>query len=539
MKKILSISLLAAIILATPGMVFLPISIAFTATEGEYTYEIINGEAIITKCNWAHDEIEVPYILGGYPVTGIGDAAFRGRHNLTTILIPSSVTNIGNSAFYQCSNLSSVTIGNSVVSIGDSAFYQCSRLASLNIPDSVLNIMNSVFFGCNSLTSITFGSGLKNIGNDILNCENLIDIEVSSNNMSYSSQNGVLFNKNRTTLIIFPRGKGGSYSIPNSVTDIKDNAFKGCNKLNNINIVNGVTNIGDDAFRGCSGLISIAIPGSVISVANTAFSGCDSLTNIEVSNENLNYFSIDGVLFNKNNTVLIIFPAGKSGSYTIPSTVTDVGYLAFERCFGITSITIPDSVTNIGDGTFGGCMSLTSIIIPNSVTSIGFFAFVGCTSLNFILIPDSVTSIGEWSFFGCDKLTIYCFYDSCANEYASINNIPFFILSNETVNGEISKKGYTYDSVYVTVDYKFVLQNCYAFIAIYDGNKLVGLSSTFVPKGSEYSNLEANCNLKNKAYTIKIIFMENQNNIMPLSMPLVTSISVVTGYYYTSPSPTN
>jgi hypothetical protein len=113
---------------------------------------------------------------------------------------------------------------------------------------------------------------------------------------------------------------------------------------------------------------------------------------------------MDGVLFNKKGSVLGVYPAGKTGAYTIPNSVTSIGNSAFLLCTGLTSVTIPNSVTSIGDSAFNSCTGLTSVTIPNSVTSIGKSAFNGCTGLTSVTIPNSVTSIGNYAFRGCSGL---------------------------------------------------------------------------------------------------------------------------------------
>ena len=197
-----------------------------------------------------------------------------------------------------------------------------------------------------------------------------------------------------------------SVNIPDSVTSIGEYAFDGCTSLTSITIPNSVTSIRKSAFRRCKSLTSITIPNSLTSIGEYAFYGCDALTSINVDVNNPNYCSIDGVLFDKNQTTLIKYPRGKQGaSYIIPNSVTSIGECAFYGCDALTSVTIPNSVTSIGNSAFRDCCALSSITIPNSVTSIGNSAFSGCDALTSITIPNSVTSIGHSAFKDCKKLT--------------------------------------------------------------------------------------------------------------------------------------
>ena len=390
---------------------------AEAATYGIYTYEVDEDAMItITGCNKsANGAITIPSKIDGKPVTRIEDGAFE-----------------------DCTGLTSVTLGNSVTSIGDVAFYDCSGLTSITIPDSVTSIGYYAFEGC---------TGLKSIN-------------VASDNDCFSSNNGVLFNKEKTELIKYPEGKSEtSYTIPNSVTSIEDRAFAGCRSLTSITIPDSVTSIGYGTFDGCSGLTSITIPDSVTSIGESAFSfcysltsvtlgnsvtsigesafyacksltsitipnsvtsigiyafsGCDSLTSINVASDNDCFSGNNGVLFNKEKTELIKYPEGKSEtSYTIPNSVTSIGESAFSYCYSLTSITLGNSVTSIGDWAFRVCTGLTSITIPDSVTSIGDRAFVDCRSLTSVTLGNSVTSIGGYAFAGCTGLASITIPDS-------------------------------------------------------------------------------------------------------------------------------
>ena len=434
-----------------------------------------------------------------YSVTSIGDYAFLGCSRLTAIdvntdnkdytsvngvlfyndktiicypagkkgnnyKIPDGVTSICRYAFSGCTSLTSITIPDSVTEIGGSAFENCSSLTSITIPDSVTSIGIGAFVGCSSLTSIMIPDNVTYIGGAVFaDCSSLTEIKVSTQNAKYVSVNGVLYNKDKTTIMCYPAGKKDknykildgvteictsafngcssltSITIPDSVTEIGVSAFSGCSSLTSITIPDSVTRIDMSTFRGCSSFTSITIPDNVTYIDIWAFNGCTGLTAIDVKAGNNNYTSVNGVLFNKDKTELICYPAGKTDkSYNIPNCVTNVGGWAFDGCTSLTSITIPDSVTEIDWSAFEGCTSLTSITIPDSVTEIGWSAFEGCTSLKSITIPSSVTSIGK-NAFGyyfdneykkIDNFKIYCYIGTAGEKYAKENGFEYELLDH-------------------------------------------------------------------------------------------------------------
>ena len=310
------------------------------------------------------DGVVQPSVVSAYTFSTTGEHTVK-----YTLIDP---TSIGNSTFYGCSSVTNIDIPDSVTSIGNEAFYYCSGLTSIDIPDSVTSIGKSAFANCTGLTSCTIGSGVTIIGDGAFYCcRSLTNITVDSDNVNYSSDEGVLFNKAKTTLICVPIGNSRtSYNIPNSVTSISSYAFRYCSGLTSIDIPNSVTSIGNEAFTNCSGLTSINIPSGVTSIGINVFYCCTSLTTV-----------------------------------TIPDSVTSIGNNAFQYCYSLTSITIPSGVTWIGYDAFSNCESLTSITIPSGVTWIGEGAFYGCSSLTSIEIPSGVTSIGDYAFGNCYSLT--------------------------------------------------------------------------------------------------------------------------------------
>ena len=448
------------------------VSATDTLTYGDYQYTVNDDNTVtITKYKGTDAEITIPSSINGKKVTKIGNSAFFDCHDLTNAIIPNGVTSIGdwaffycteltnitvpdsvtsiggwafsdcteltsidipngvtcieNSTFHSCSGLTSITIPNGATSIEDSAFYGCSGLTSIAIPDSVALIGNMAFYECTGLTSITISNSVTSIGDNAFGkCANLINISVDSGNSTYSSEDGILFNKKKTKILVFPCTKKGTYVIPDSVTLIGDKAFCQCAGLTSITIPNSVTSIESCAFEGCKSLKNIEIPNSVTSIGGYTFRECTNLTSIVIP---------DGVKSIKNGT---FDSCSNLTSITFPAGITSIGDYAFYDCFALTGIIIPDSTAFIGDGAFYGCLKLTSVTIPSSVTSIGNYVFGNCANLTSInvddthsiysskngvlfnkkqteiiscpcakkgsyTIPDSVTSIGNYAFYDC------------------------------------------------------------------------------------------------------------------------------------------
>ena len=336
------------------------------------------------------------------------------RRSITAVTIGNGVTTIGEWAFGDCYDLTSVTIPNSVTTIGARAFALCFGLTAVTIPSSVTAIGNNAFSSCISLTAATIPSSVTAIGNNAFAyCEVLTSIHVDDDNTHYSSENGILFNKSKTTIVRYPAGKTDvAYIIPNGVTTIGYGAFHYCVSLTAVTIPSSVTAIEDVAFYGCSGLTAVTIPSSVTTIGNVAFNGCDGLTAIAIPNS---VTTLGNYAF--------AWCSGLS-AVTISNSLTMIGANTFASCSGLTAITIPSSVTTIGEMAFYGCSGLTAITIPNSVTTIEKQAFFYCYGLTAVTISSGVTAIGDYAFLGCRSLTAINVDDSNKN-YSSENGVLF------------------------------------------------------------------------------------------------------------------
>ena len=196
-----------------------------------------------------------------------------------------------------------------------------------------------------------------------------------------------------------------SVVMDSSLTYIGERAFDLCSNLTDVTIPESVTGIGSFAFARCHSLTGITLPSGLTTLGSNPFGYCNLLTSITIPETNASFRSVDGVLFNKACTEILSVPSGKSGSYSIPESVTGIGSNAFTGCKNLTDVIIPEGVTSIANAAFNYCSGLTGITIPEGVTSISTSVFEGCSGLTGITIPERVTSIGSYAFSRCSSLT--------------------------------------------------------------------------------------------------------------------------------------
>lgn len=427
-----SVSVILALLLSLSVCAVFPVT-AGAITSGDYEYEVFEdidedgntySYASIIEYTGADAEVTIPDTLGGYPVQTISEYSFCSEE-LTSLTIPASVTSFDNTAFLFCSNLQSVTVaeGNPTYCSVDSVIYSKDKsslmfypagndTADFVIPDGVSEV-GCPFSNCQNLVSITIPTSVSFFStNEIYGCTNLSAINVSENNEYYSSQDGVLFDKQKTELVYYPQGKEGeSYTIPNGVLTIGSKAFYECNTISSITIPESVTMIDNEAFYACYELSEINFPSYLESIGAYALDDTAWLENqpdgvVYVSNVLYRYKGeatepIDLVI--EDGTTVICENAFAYcdfiSSVTIPESMQSIDSYAFAFCYELTTVNFNAVSCQMYSDSFAECENLTTVVFGSSVTSISGSAFADCYSLSNITIPDSVTYVGNSAFF--------------------------------------------------------------------------------------------------------------------------------------------
>ncbi len=349
--------------------------IAVTGTCGEnLTWELLNSTKTLTitgtgkmdafgmyDCPWMYYKEYIETVIIEDGAINISECAFSSTPSLTSISIPNSVKSIDSDAF-SGSNISNITLPDGLEVISSSALASCC-LSEINIPDTVTTIGTEAFAYCEELKNIYIPEGVTSIGvRPFYCCTGLTDINVDVNNPNYTSDDGVLFTKDKRVIIQYPTGRTNeSYTLPDEVFVIDNGAFSYCDSLKSI--------VFNDIFEV---------------IGPNAFEDCDGFT-----------------------------------SFVIPDTVTKIYAYAFNECRNLADLKLSNNITQISETAFSDCDALTSVVIPDGVTSIGNFAFYSCDNLNSIAIPNTVKSIGNRAFYFSDNLTDVYFYGTQA-EWNSI-----------------------------------------------------------------------------------------------------------------------
>lgn len=301
----------------------------------------------------------------------IGETSGFDRLNFSEAYIDTGITGISLDVFSNCTELEKIHIPESVTYIGEAAFRGCTSLKNIDIPSGVERLSSSVFYGCSQLTTVSISESVTSIDLEYEGtfdgCESLLHISVSDNNPQYASQDGGIYNKEKTTLLFYAQGRTEFINFPETLSVIGTNAFSRCKKLRTVTIPDRVNNIEFAAFMNCTSLETVNIPNHISLIKSSTFYGCKNLTDIK----------------------------------------------------------LPDNLLEIGPSAFYGCSNLKNPLIPNQTEIIGQNAFWECENITEIKIPNSVKTIEEYAFGGYDNLVIAGTPGSEAEKYAQKYNITF------------------------------------------------------------------------------------------------------------------
>ncbi|MBR2460215.1 MAG: leucine-rich repeat domain-containing protein [Clostridia bacterium] len=344
---------------------------------------------------------------GTYAINSVGNA-FKRKQEIT---IPTNVSRLSFSAFFACREITSVTIPGSVTSIAPNCFSECQMLGSITVSEN-----NPVYKSAN-------GALLSRDGERLFFCP--------PNVISFTVPNGVKIIEpgafracKKLKRILLPQGleriEADAFStcvllsdltLPDSVAHIGASAFSFCRSLTGIHLPSSLITLGESAFNACSQLSEVIFPDSIEKIGEKAFNSCPRLSSFEISESCKNYSTVDGVLFNKDKTVLIACPQSKKGRYVAPRELKTVSGWAFYDCRSITSVSLPDTVTSIGVCAFMGCSSLRTFKIPKGMTSVADYTFAWCSDLRTVTVSNMLQAIGQSAFSSCEKLSAFVFPD--------------------------------------------------------------------------------------------------------------------------------
>lgn len=330
-------------------------------------------------------ELVIPAEINGVRVTTVGKLAFYGNRRLQSAVLSEGIIYLAREAFNECSSLRSVSLPESLLAMGAFAFSDCDGLSQIALPESLYAIQNNPFDSCSGLSAFT----------------------VQENHGWFHLDGGALIESAAGKLIAFPCGnEASSYTIPDYVTEIGVAAFGECENLQQVKLHDRVTKISSRAFER-SGITEIFLPLSLDRMGSNPFENCRQLQKVEVAEGHAQYYTVDGVLFEKETHALIYYPLGKGDqAYTIPEGTKIIGDSAFARVPSLEEVVIPGSVETIDHYAFYGMENLKTVVIPDSVTMLGAYVFCECRALESVEIPSSVPMILYCTFGYCKDLQV-------------------------------------------------------------------------------------------------------------------------------------
>lgn len=382
-------------------------------------------------------------ISGTGEVKGGFDTSIKSK--IKFVIIEEGITSLSGYSFTNFGNLQSVVFPDSLISIGYAAFREATSLTEINIPKNV-----------NSIGSLAFSFS-----------SHLEKITVAEGNEYFVVVDNVLFNKDMTKLLLYaPMKTETSYTIPNSVTSIADEAFEVAQNLVEIEFSDGLKTIGISAFFSCKNLQSIKLSSTISDIAFNAFQSCENVRTITVDEANEYFTAVDNVLFNKNMTELLLYACQKADpSYTVPNSVTSIADYSFEYAVNLSNVELPEGLNTIGNNAFYSCKNLKNITIPSTVTDIGSDAFY-CENLEKIVfksdncqIKVTVTQNGYPTTI-YKTATIYANYDSTGQNFAEKYGYNFVPLCSDGTDNHDFDVLLTYSDDCLSLTTTFTCKNC-------------------------------------------------------------------------------
>ncbi len=416
-----------------------------------------DGTAAVIHCFAMTDQIDIPPMINGALVIEVAHHAFAQAEWLRTVNFPPTIVSIGKEAFIGCASLQRIALPERLQSIGEGCFAQCFQLRQVILPSSLEQIAPYAFKDCISLQEMHIPANCTDIAATAFEeCPSLVGFVVDEENMEYMAEDGILYNKNMTMLICCPESRKTPVLLRCGM-DYLPEAFDRCMWLPSVE-----TEDGHELYRSIDGVLysaegdklmlvpqgrrrTVHLSAEVVDIAEVALNqsfmpvqqimpdgstdfgwmDCCSLQPFSVDEDNPAFCDVDGVLYDKEQTILIACYGDYEGILEIPQSVTILDCGSVLGCGNLTGVILPDELQMIESAAFSGCVSLRQIDVPASVTEIGAEAFLSCFALERCIIRGMETTIGADAFCGCLNVKIYGLRGSEAEAYAARYGIPF------------------------------------------------------------------------------------------------------------------
>ena len=394
----------------------------FISGEGEMAEE---GNGVFFP--WQHLTMTLTCLVIEEGVTSVSSDAFLWFRYIESIWLPETMTSLGYRCFELCESLKEIYLPESITEMDSGVFDDCSSLTKINIPKNMTYIPDR-FVNGSAISEIDIPDSVTMIGSEAFKgCVNLTHVDLPDGLTvlcagAFEACTGIT-----------------SIEIPSGITILNTDTFSETG-LTEVIIPDTVTELGQRVFKNCTALKSVVLPDHLTSLGDETFAGCTSLTEIDLP-DSLERISWDG------------FSESGLTHIELPNSVTEIGARAFQDCKALESVVLSENLTRIRDTAFSGCeklasielpsslekietsafsgTSLVSVVIPDSVNDLGYYVFEDCPNLEAVLIPDSVTTIGEDAFLNSPNAVVYCYNLSYAHLYALSYGYPVELLEDE------------------------------------------------------------------------------------------------------------